>query len=391
MRTWRSWRGSGGLFDVAPTASPPLRWEWVREWWRIYGPVYGDRGRGLRLITVRRGPDLIGVLPLYQRTTRVPGGARQLRFISTGEAEFEETCAEYLDVLHVPGAAGECVAAVGRTLTDDRSLPWDQLELSDISVRSPLIGLRELVVARGTWSKLREPKMCYISDLTGGFEAYLKRLSQGARGEARKLLREVERGGMVLELAASADEADRFFDQMVELHRNRWTSVGKSGSFSPRHAEFHRSLARVLVPAGKAVLARLSLEGRTYAVAYGHLAGETYHCYQRGVCMETHPVRSPGTATLLLLMAELSRRGIVRYDHLADRNPFKERFATSEDPLAELRIVKPTLRYLATSMGDLAERAAAKAARRVKELWPGGQPGRETEHASLPREPTTKL
>ena len=102
-------------------------------------------------------------------------------------------------------------------------------------------------------------------------------------------------------------------------------------------------------------------------------------------------MRSPGTATLLLLMAELSRRGIVRYDHLADRNPFKERFATSEDPLAELRIVKPTLRYLATSMGDLAERAAAKVARRVKELWPGGQPGRETEHASLPREPTTKL
>ena len=172
----REW---GALFDVAPTASPPLRWEWVREWWRIYGPVYGDRGRGLRLITVRRGPDLIGVLPLYQRTTRVPGGARQLRFISTGEAEFEETCAEYLDVLHVPGAAGECVAAVGRTLTDDRSLPWDQLELSDISVRSPLIGLRELVVARGTWSKLREPKMCYISDLTGGFEAYLKRCLKG--------------------------------------------------------------------------------------------------------------------------------------------------------------------------------------------------------------------
>ena len=81
----------GALFDVAPTASPPLRWEWVREWWRIYGPVYGDRGRGLRIITVRRGPDLIGVLPLYQRSTSGPWGFRQLRFISTGAAEFEET------------------------------------------------------------------------------------------------------------------------------------------------------------------------------------------------------------------------------------------------------------------------------------------------------------
>ena len=42
------------LFDVAPTASPPLRWEWVRKWWRIYGPVHCNRGRGLRLITVGR-------------------------------------------------------------------------------------------------------------------------------------------------------------------------------------------------------------------------------------------------------------------------------------------------------------------------------------------------
>ena len=78
-------------------------------------------------------------------------------------------------------------------------------------------------------------------------------------------------------------------------------------------------MARALVPAGKAVLARLSLEGRAYAVTYGHLVGGTYHCYQRGVRMETRPVRSPGTATILLLMAELAGRGCVCYDHLAGK------------------------------------------------------------------------
>ncbi len=381
----------GALFDVAPTASPPLRWEWVREWWRIYGPIYGDRGRGLRIIIVRRGPQLIGVLPLYQMSASGPWGARQLRFISTGAAEFEETCAEYHDLLHVPGAAGECVAAVGRALTDGRVLPWDQLDLSEMSVRSPLLGLREPLGARGIWTKLSEPGVCYISDLSGGFEAYLRRLSQGARGEARKLLREVERAGMVFELAASVEEADRYFDQMVELHRHRWTAVGKSGSFSPLHAEFHRSVARALVPAGKAVLARLSLEGRTYTVAYGHLTGETYHCYQRGVCMETRPVRSPGTATILLLMAELAGHGIVRYDHLAGINSFKERFATAEHPLAELRIVKPTFRYLSTAIGDLARRATTKAARLIKRSLPGGKPLLKTDPASLPRVPGSTI
>ena len=35
------------LFGRSPTRSTPLRWEWMREWWRIYGPAYGDRRDGL--------------------------------------------------------------------------------------------------------------------------------------------------------------------------------------------------------------------------------------------------------------------------------------------------------------------------------------------------------
>ena len=122
------------LFEVSPTASPPFAWEWVREWWRIYGPVYGDGGRGLRIITVRRGPDLIGILPLYQRSSAGPWAARQSRFISTGAAEFEETSTEYLDLLHLPNSAGECVEAICQTLLDCHEMRWDQLDLTDMSL-----------------------------------------------------------------------------------------------------------------------------------------------------------------------------------------------------------------------------------------------------------------
>ena len=45
--------------EASPTASPPLRWEWLRQWWRVYGPVYG--GRGLRIVTVHRGGHLIAL------------------------------------------------------------------------------------------------------------------------------------------------------------------------------------------------------------------------------------------------------------------------------------------------------------------------------------------
>ena len=373
------WRA---LFDKAPTASPPLRWEWVREWWRIYGPVYGDRGRGLRLITVRRGSDLVGILPLYHRSMSRSWASRQLRFVSTGEEEFEETCAEYLDLIHMPGAAGECVAAVGRTFTDDPRLTWDQLVLSGIHVESPLLGLREPLEASGTRTDLKTTGICCISDLSGGFEAYLGRISQKSRATARKLLRDVERSGMVFELAATAEEADQYFDEMVMLHRERWESVGKSGCFAPRHADFHRALCRALVPSGGATLARLSFEGKAFAVTYGHLTRDTYYCYQRGVRMVTSPVHSPGTAAIMLLMAHLVGRGAVHYNHLAGPNSFKKKFSTGQEPLVDLRILKPNLRNLVTTTADLARRATAKVARVTKGSIRGGRPTVGTSPAS---------
>jgi CelD/BcsL family acetyltransferase involved in cellulose biosynthesis len=366
----QEWRA---LFDVAPNASPALRWEWSREWWSVYGPVYGRGGRGLRIIAVRRGPVLIGVLPLYMKTPSGRWGSRELRFISSGEAEFEETSAEYLDLLHAPGAAAECVAAIGRYLSQKERLPWDQLVLSAMPASSPLLGLPERVNARAGRTGGTGPAVCYISDLSGGFETYLKRISSGARGEARKLLRQVTRAGMTFEIARTAEEALRYFDELVELHTSRWASVGKAGCFGPRHRAFHRALIATLVPTRNAVLSRLSFEGRTYAVTYGHLAGRNYYCYQRGVRIDTRPVRSPGTATLLLLMDHLASDGTLSYDHLAGANSFKQRFATGERPLAGMRLARPTIRYVAGATSDLLRRAAVKAAWLVRRSWAGEQ------------------
>ncbi len=170
-------------------------------------------------------------------------------------------------------------------------------------------------------------------------------------------------------MARTADEAERYFDEMVSF-TGSVGAVGKTGTFLSRHGDFHlRVVARILVPAGKAVLARLSFEGRAYAVLYGHLNAESYYCYQRGVRVETHPVRSPGTAAILVPLAELARQGVVRYDHLAGINSFKGRFATDEQMLNELRIVKPNLRNLATATIDLVQRASAKTSRLVKKSF----------------------
>src|SRR5688500_6236427 len=76
------------LFAASPTAAPPLRWEWLWEWWRIYARAYGAGDHPLRIITVWRGDRLIGALPLcltYRSGLRF--GVRRLGFLSTGEKE----------------------------------------------------------------------------------------------------------------------------------------------------------------------------------------------------------------------------------------------------------------------------------------------------------------
>jgi CelD/BcsL family acetyltransferase involved in cellulose biosynthesis len=321
----------GTLFEVAPTASPPLRWEWVREWWRIYGPVCGDGGRGLRLITVRRGHDLIGVLPLYQGSTSVPWEARQLRFISTGAAEFEETSTEYLDLLHAPQESGACIEVISRFLN---TLEWDELNLSDMSAQSPLLGLCGRLENWSRRVKKTPAGPCYLFDISGGFETYLGRLSHENRRQARKLLRAVEQAGMTFELAKDGETIEEYFDQMVVLHKQRWAAVGKMGSFAPRHAEFHRNMAHRLAPTGAVLLGRLALERTPFAVVYGHRVGEKVYCYQQGVVSETKVLRSPGTAAWLLLMRCMAEQGVTLFDHQTGVTTFKERFATGVHPLA---------------------------------------------------------
>jgi CelD/BcsL family acetyltransferase involved in cellulose biosynthesis len=377
------------LFALSQAAAPPLCWEWVRGWWRVYGPVYGEGGRGLRVLTFRRAGRLTGVLPLYRQRCGWPLlGARRLGFVSTGEAEFEGTFPEYLDLLAAPGQESACVEALGPILLNRRALRWDVLELTELPASSLLRHLAEGL--RGGWRRvrLREGDVCRLSSMEGGFEAYLGRLSHENRRQARKMLRDVEHEGMTFEVAADADQIGAFFDQMVVLHHKRWAAVGKAGAFAPRHAEFHRTLALRLGCAGGTVLARLSHQGEPLGIVYGLRVGPKLHCYQQGVAQGVGRVRSPGTATWLLLMRRLADEGVTTFDHQKGSTQFKDRFCTDQQPMLDVRAVRPTLRAAVTLAADFVRRALRKAGRVVKARLFSRRDGKATAHAvDQPQQP----
>lgn len=340
-RAWDSIRPDwDGLYAASPWASTPLDFDWLRGWWQVYGRAYG--AGGLRIVTIWRRSRLVGALPLYLGRGRGgPFGVRQLRFISTGEAEFEETCPDYLNLLCWPGDEEACVAAAWREIG---KLAWDHLDLSYLPENSPLLRTPAgtPVAERPT---VGEQSICPVADLGDGFEAYLGRLSANSRQRARQCLRLADRRMVGLELATEL-EVDEFFDDLVRLHQERWTAEGKPGCFAAsRFTEFHRRLVRCWLPRGRAVLARLSQGGQVLGALYGFITGSKFDFYQSGFKRGPNGVLvRPGTTAHLLLMNALIARGVTEYDFLRGAAPYKAHLSTRTNPLVGLQIWRPTPR-----------------------------------------------
>lgn len=344
------------LHSISPTASTALEFTWLRTWWEVYGPVYG-RG-GLRIISLWRESRLVGALPLYLDVGRgISFGIRCLRFISTGEAEYEETCPDYLNLLHLPDEEMACAQAAWVAMD---AMQWDALELLDLPDDTPLLRAR-VAFSRDARLQVLSRGGCPIAFIGDGFEAYLAQLSSKSRMRARQEVRKVERSGALFELADAAD-AEQYFDDLIRIHQERWVAEGRPGCFAaPRFTEFHRRLVHEWVAGGRAILARLSHQANTFVVLYGFVTGRKFDLYQLGVMSDERAIiHSPGMAANLRLMAQLAERGMERYDFLRGTSAFKKSLTTEQRGLVCLACRRPTTRAMFGEVRHLLLRAGRK-------------------------------
>jgi CelD/BcsL family acetyltransferase involved in cellulose biosynthesis len=336
----RAWNA---LFAASPRVSPFLHYDWLQHWLQLYGPEYTSLQRGLRILLIRKGGELVGALPLFVRRGSYPLMGRQaLRFIGTGEQEFEETCPEYLDLLHLPGEEETCLDALQTLLLEGDQLSWRELHFDAVPDSSPLVKLAERMGLHAETTVSVEGT-CPIADLTGGWDAYLARLSSQNRSQYRRLLRQAVQAGARLE-QATLDQVDHFFEDLVLLHQQRWLAAGKPGCFgAERFRWFHHALAQGWVPSGQVVLARLTHARRPLAVIYGFLMRGHFYFYQSGVRIEEEgPVRYPGLVAHLFLMQQLAARGVQAYDFLKGESFYKHKFATAAATLQRIVLHRPS-------------------------------------------------
>jgi CelD/BcsL family acetyltransferase involved in cellulose biosynthesis len=188
------------LYRHSPQTTPFQSCMWLYSWWESYGEGYE-----LRLIVVRDGGLLVGLLPLMLERR---WGFGRLLLIGAGSTD-------YLDILAREGWEEEVAQAGARALEG----------LDDWWV----VDLRELRPEAAAWGLLQEWDGVHTTLVSTGLDDYilirakpweelLASLSKNLRKSARRTLRRLNEDG-VRYAPADLGDAEQAACRLVALHR----------------------------------------------------------------------------------------------------------------------------------------------------------------------------
>lgn len=308
-------------------AAPPfLRWEWMSLWWDIYR-ARGDR---LHLIAIRAGGDLVALAPFYLQQEQ----GDCLRFLSTGEAEREEVCSEYLDLLIRPGLESACLELIAEYLLSS-GRRWQWMRFDRVL---PDAHIAQLVRRLGRRCAVLDDPMGwrYRIELPQRYDDWLQQLSSSMRGKLRRCERKLSlTGGYRADAPRGADDAERMLDELSRLHAVRWSRRDQPGVFAaPRFYAFHRQYSRLQALDESLQLRLYSVDGQPIAGFYGLRDHGTTHYYQSGFDIERYGRLSPLFMVHCREIATAIERGDRYYDFMrSPRKSYKMRYGCCETPM----------------------------------------------------------
>ncbi|HEY2222101.1 GNAT family N-acetyltransferase [Actinomycetospora sp.] len=236
---------------VASGAPPFMRPGWLGAWADAFG-----RADDLRLLTVERGGELVGVLPLLPGPLglRAPTNHETARFVPV--LADDEAAAELADRL----------LAAGTTV-----------DLAALAADSPATAALRAAARRAGAPSLERP-VCespYI-DTTGDQASFLRRLSKNRRHGMRRLRHRMDDAGeVVLDVRdgtddpGSAGDLDELLDEGLRLEARPWKlAAGSAIRSSPASVRFYTEGARWAAAEGILRLVHLRIDGRSVAFGY---------------------------------------------------------------------------------------------------------------------------
>lgn len=271
-----------------------------------------------------------------------PFSLRTLHLGTAGEAHGHSACIEYNTLLCAKQDRPQVLALL---------LEWmhKQKQYNEIRLDGIEHDLLEEVQSLKTPSTALEltERMCRSMEFAAVREAdqmVIDQLGKSTRQNLRRRIRKM--GEPHVEWATSTDQALRIFQELVELHQQRWTEAGQPGAFaSERFYRLQESYIKAGHASGACHLARVRIEGSTLGCVYYWNDRNRLLDYVSGFASFSE-FPSGGLVTHYLCLEDALVRGFTGYDFLVGDKQHKVNLGKTETPLYWVRFKKPHWKYI---------------------------------------------
>ena len=344
------------LLRTVPGHSLFLTWEWLYIWTKHF---LGDRRLQI-LLVLDDQKRLVGIAPLYLRTTRAQGliPLRELRFLAS---ESETINLSYLDVIANEKQKRAVLQSLYWYLFNEVRGDWDVLTLSEISAESSTIDLwNELFDKAGKVGEIVSATCCPVIRLPGDVATYRAGLGRSRRYTLQRKMKCLQGAGRIeYSRATSPAEVDTALDWLITLHHRRWSDGSSGGVLAfERTKRFHREIVQVLSKRGQVSIDLLKLDDRLLAAIYGFTHQGVYYSYLPGFDPATiFSKASPG----LLLLYHRIEQAICDGEHTVDllmgAQPYKLEWSNALRRSMTLRYYNRHARALGLKLLETAKQA----------------------------------
>jgi CelD/BcsL family acetyltransferase involved in cellulose biosynthesis len=297
--------------------------EWHQLWWE----EFSEGKKGFSLV-MRRGADVVGIVPLYVKNE---DGKRVIRF--NGGIDLTD----YLGPISSPADRFEVADSLVEWLRDNRD-EWDEFDAHNMPVP---FGFADFLVERsdcaGFHFTLDQEETAAVLALPEDFDSYLAGLGSKERHELkrkqRRFLREVPGAEF---RTATAETLEDDLATFIALHRD---AEGLKGHFMrPEIATFFVGMARAFMPLGWLRIDFLEVEGRALATTFAFDLDNTFYLYNSAFDPDAKRL-SPGLILVAHLIDEAIEKGFHTFDFLRGPERYKYQLGSQAVPLNNARIL----------------------------------------------------
>ncbi len=279
---------------------------WISAWHDVFGS-----GTRPRVIEIRDGEDLVGVVPLIQRGDSL---------VLAGDPDLFD----YQDLVLLKGREPELAGALLDYLSgaDGQAQGWATLDLPSVPADSATVGaISGAAESRGYSVERSEAAMAPVAELPGSWDEFLAGLGKKHRHELRRKIRKLEAAGDARQVTITEEKG---LEQEVEdfLRLMSSTNEDKAAFLTPERRRFFHLLAAQAASSGALRLSFLELDEERLAACLVFDYAGVFMLYNSGY----DPARSDlsvgliNKAFAIRQAIELGRR---RFDFLKGAERYK--------------------------------------------------------------------